>query len=180
MTFFSYDLQNMFVNIVLKCNFMFFIVYWSECVILIYMWYTYIGNLGRWLCDQRQAKRGTGGKFKLYPEREALLQKLVDEGKLMWIVKNLYGAFQSKRYTRKEDGEIELLDNDEEYDEDGAKTTSDTEGGGEGDKTELGNINFSLFCNAVDSGAAELSDTVPQGGFVHIIYYLRIIGIFLY
>ena len=157
--------------------------------------------MGRWLCDQRQAKRGTGGKFKLYPEREALLQKLVDEGKLMWIVKNLYGAFQSKRYIRKEDGEIELLDNDEEYDEDGAKTTSDTEGDSEVDrrnsknsgnkpqKTLLHLYNYNgepivesgIPCTIENPGlnmwkSSSGSKTatynmVPQGSFVHTIFY---------
>ena len=42
--------------------------------------YHYVGNLGQWLNRQRMAKKGTG-KDKITPEREALLQKLVDEGK---------------------------------------------------------------------------------------------------
>jgi len=37
-------------------------------------------KLGNWLHDQRQAHRGTGHSAKLSPEREALLQALVDEG----------------------------------------------------------------------------------------------------
>lgn len=39
-------------------------------------------KLGNWLHDQRQSHRGTGHSAKLTPEREALLQALVDEGKL--------------------------------------------------------------------------------------------------
>ena len=41
--------------------------------------YHYIGNLGAWLKNQRGAKKGQNNK-KITPEREALLQKLVDEG----------------------------------------------------------------------------------------------------
>ena len=41
---------------------------------------TYRGNLGNWLHYQRQAKRKQKG-LKLAPEREALLQQLVDEGR---------------------------------------------------------------------------------------------------
>ena len=42
--------------------------------------YHYVGNLGMWLSNQRQAKKGQG-TYKLTREREILLQKLVDEGK---------------------------------------------------------------------------------------------------
>jgi hypothetical protein len=42
----------------------------------------YIGNLGKWLTKQRQGRKGHG--VKLHSDREALLQKLVDEGKLLW------------------------------------------------------------------------------------------------
>ena len=42
--------------------------------------YHYVGNLGFWLDRQRKAKKGKG-TYKQTPEREALLQKLVDEGK---------------------------------------------------------------------------------------------------
>ena len=40
----------------------------------------YRNKLGSWLCTQRQARKGTLGTHKLTPEREALLQQLVDEG----------------------------------------------------------------------------------------------------
>ena len=46
--------------------------------------YHYKGNLGMWLASQRTAKKGQNNK-KLAPEREALLQKLVDEGKCMCV-----------------------------------------------------------------------------------------------
>ena len=39
----------------------------------------YVGNLGRWLNNQRNAMKGTNN-MKITPERQALLQKLVDEG----------------------------------------------------------------------------------------------------
>ena len=42
--------------------------------------YHYVGNLGQWLKDQRNANRGNGNR-KITPERQALLQRLVDEGK---------------------------------------------------------------------------------------------------
>ena len=42
--------------------------------------YHYVGNLGYWLYKQRQARNGKDNK-KITPERQALLQKLVDEGK---------------------------------------------------------------------------------------------------
>jgi hypothetical protein len=38
----------------------------------------YSGNLGTWVEHQRQSKKGKG--TRLFPEREALLQQLVDEG----------------------------------------------------------------------------------------------------
>ena len=41
--------------------------------------YHYAGNLGAWLKTQRQAKKGNGA-YKLTTERQALLQKLVNEG----------------------------------------------------------------------------------------------------
>ena len=41
--------------------------------------YRYVGNLGKWLHHQRCGKKGTS-KTKLRPDREALLQKLVDQG----------------------------------------------------------------------------------------------------
>ena len=41
--------------------------------------YHYVGNLGRWLHRQRQAKKGQVA-YKILPYRLALLQKLVDEG----------------------------------------------------------------------------------------------------
>ena len=44
--------------------------------------YRYHGRLGRWLDNQRQFKKGNGGK--LYSERERKFQALVDEGKLVW------------------------------------------------------------------------------------------------
>lgn len=43
----------------------------------------YLGNLGRWLDRQRQTKKGHRPE-KLRQDREAMLQKLVDEGKLAW------------------------------------------------------------------------------------------------
>ena len=42
--------------------------------------YYYVGNLGTWLSNQRQAKNGKGGRAKLSADRDAKLQKLVDEG----------------------------------------------------------------------------------------------------
>ena len=39
--------------------------------------YRYVGNLGLWLAHQRTSKK----RNKITPERQALLQKLVDEGK---------------------------------------------------------------------------------------------------
>ena len=41
--------------------------------------------LGRWLHAQRYAQK----KGRLLPEREALLQKLVDDGKMYWDVMNV-------------------------------------------------------------------------------------------
>ena len=46
----------------------------------------YVGNLGRWLRVQRQAKKGQGST-KITPERQELLQKLVDEGMLLWTIR---------------------------------------------------------------------------------------------
>ena len=40
----------------------------------------FVGNLGVWLRNQRQAKKGQG-PGRLTPERLALLQNLVDEGR---------------------------------------------------------------------------------------------------
>jgi hypothetical protein len=40
----------------------------------------YRGHLGNWLHNQRQSKKGNG--YPLSPERESLLQKLVDEGNI--------------------------------------------------------------------------------------------------
>ena len=42
----------------------------------------YTGNLGRWLMTQRQSKKGQ--RNLMSPEREALLQKLQDEGVFAW------------------------------------------------------------------------------------------------
>lgn len=42
----------------------------------------YRGNLGRWLMTQRQSKKGQ--RNPLSPERDALLQKLQDEGVFAW------------------------------------------------------------------------------------------------
>ena len=46
--------------------------------------YHYLGNLGTWLHRQRTAKKGVNNR-KIKPEREALLQKLVDEGKSVYV-----------------------------------------------------------------------------------------------
>jgi len=44
--------------------------------------YTYNGKLGYWVSDQRRLKNGTRGpNAKLASDREALLQKLVDQGR---------------------------------------------------------------------------------------------------
>lgn len=40
----------------------------------------YNGQLGRWLANQRRYKRVESERHRLHPEREAMLQKLVDEG----------------------------------------------------------------------------------------------------
>ena len=44
----------------------------------------YVGNLGRWLHTQRQAKKGQGNN-KITPERQAWLQKLVHEGEYVCV-----------------------------------------------------------------------------------------------
>ena len=41
-------------------------------------------NIGKWLNNQRQMKRGAIGQLHLPTERETRLQALVDEGKLIW------------------------------------------------------------------------------------------------
>ena len=46
--------------------------------------YAYSGKLGNWVGNQRQLKNGTQGDAKLTLDREALLQKLVDQGKCMY------------------------------------------------------------------------------------------------
>lgn len=43
---------------------------------------SYASKLGRWLDDQRKARKGK--RTKLLPVREALLQRLVDNGSLLW------------------------------------------------------------------------------------------------
>ena len=141
--------------------------------------------MGRWLCDQRQAKRGTGGKFKLYPEREALLQKLVDEGKLMWIVKNLYGAFQSKRYVRKEDGEITLLDNEEDYEEE-AKA-NESEGESVGAKEDKSNTTLLHLYDKdvepiVETGGSKTAtyNMVPQGMFLLYLHVSLLLNFIIF
>ena len=40
----------------------------------------YVGKLGNWLKNQRKAKKGKDNK-KITPDRQAMLQTLVDEGK---------------------------------------------------------------------------------------------------
>lgn len=45
---------------------------------------TFRGNLGAWLMHQRQSRKRIGDVSALLPEREALLQQLVDQGKLLW------------------------------------------------------------------------------------------------
>lgn len=45
--------------------------------------FEYVGKLGKWLHDQRQAKKGHKSE-RLRPEREEQLQALVDQGKLLW------------------------------------------------------------------------------------------------
>ncbi len=40
----------------------------------------YHGQLGRWLANQRRYKKLGSDKLKVHPDREALLQALVDEG----------------------------------------------------------------------------------------------------
>ena len=47
--------------------------------------YHYKGNLGTWLDNQRQAKKGQGD-LKITAERLALLQALVDEGNLVQYI----------------------------------------------------------------------------------------------
>ena len=46
--------------------------------------YHYAGKLGFWLCNQRQAKNNQGNR-KITPKRQALLQKLVDEGNCEYV-----------------------------------------------------------------------------------------------
>lgn len=68
--------------------------------------YHYNGRLGRWLDNQRQFKKGNGGK--LYNERNRKLQVLVDEGKMVWhsqgagqrLSKGGSGAASSERKSR--------------------------------------------------------------------------------
>ena len=52
--------------------------------------YHYVGDLGIWLYTQRQAKKGTG-KNKITAARQALLQKLVDEGNGVMRVSQING-----------------------------------------------------------------------------------------
>jgi hypothetical protein len=42
--------------------------------------FRYHGNLGKWLHDQRQVQKGNKGPPGIKPEREAKLQRLVDQG----------------------------------------------------------------------------------------------------
>ena len=46
--------------------------------------YHYVGKLGNWLKYQRKAKKGKDNK-KITPDRQAMLQTLVDEGKCMCV-----------------------------------------------------------------------------------------------
>lgn len=45
--------------------------------------FLYVGSLGVWLAKQRLARQGVAAR--LLPERDLLLQRLVDEGMLSWI-----------------------------------------------------------------------------------------------
>ena len=53
-----------------------------------------VPGLGLWLSNQRCGRRGTKG-YSLLPEREAQLQILVDEGKLVWDNNNIIEAWQN-------------------------------------------------------------------------------------
>lgn len=57
--------------------------------------YHYMGNLGAWLHNQRQAKHGTGNRPKLSPERDLQLQQLVDSGLLLWDAKGYKSSSSS-------------------------------------------------------------------------------------
>ena len=48
--------------------------------------YIYAGKLGKWVKTQRRIKKGTRGKQRLRPEREALLQALVDQSESYLIL----------------------------------------------------------------------------------------------
>jgi hypothetical protein len=47
--------------------------------------FQYMGRLGVWLNNQRRAKKGTHGSRRITPDREALLQMLVDEGEAICV-----------------------------------------------------------------------------------------------
>jgi len=51
--------------------------------------YIYAGKLGKWVKTQRRIKKGTRGKQKLKPEREALLQALADQSESYRILSYL-------------------------------------------------------------------------------------------
>lgn len=63
--------------------------------------FLYCGNLGKWLAHQRRSKRGKGTESKLsrlLPDREFLLQQLVDDGKLLWNASELSSSCKSKAF----------------------------------------------------------------------------------
>jgi hypothetical protein len=62
--------------------------------------YHYKGRLGIWLCTQRQSKKGM--RSALAPEREELLQELVDQGILLWDVSHLSSILKSKHHGEEE------------------------------------------------------------------------------
>lgn len=64
--------------------------------------YTYDGKLGRWLANQRRFNRT---QEHIGPQRTALLQSLVNEGKLSWALKESKNILK-----RRGDGSDEILD----------------------------------------------------------------------
>jgi hypothetical protein len=64
----------------------------------------YSGKLGRWLRSQREAKKRTVSQ--LLPEREELLQSLVDEGALLWETSVNSLVFGAPRTFTKKQGDV--------------------------------------------------------------------------
>lgn len=66
-----------------------------------------IVNIGTWLNTQRSIKAGTRGKGKLPVKREQRLQKLVDEGKLNWVLNSVETRKQNEKWDRMYDAVLQ-------------------------------------------------------------------------